>query len=148
MGDLNFRLIEGTFDHDEIVKSIENGELAKLLGKDQLTQVRREEKAFQELTEKLPSFAPTYKFVIGSNEYDKKRRPAWTDRILFRVNSYNYEDVELTLEAKNYMSHEDQIYKCSDHLPVTQEFSISVFGSSLALTKQVDAYGPVIHFHG
>ena len=39
-----------------------------------------------------------------------RRRPAWTDRILFRVNSYNYEDdnVELSLEAKNYQSHKAQ----------------------------------------
>ena len=31
-------------------------------------------------------FSPTYKYVIGSNEYDKnkKRIPSWTDRILFK----------------------------------------------------------------
>ena len=69
---MNFRLAEGTFDHDQIVQNVENGELAKLLGKDQLTQVRREEAAFHELTEKLPNFPPTYKFVIGSDQYDKK----------------------------------------------------------------------------
>lgn len=149
MGDLNFRLAQDTFDHDQIVESVKNGEFGRLLGKDQLTLVRREEQAFHELSEKLPNFAPTYKFVIGTEDYDKKRRPAWTDRILFRVNSYNYEDdnVELSLEAKNYQSHSDEIYRCSDHIPVSQEFVISVFSKELSKQKQVDAYGPVIRFH-
>jgi len=149
MGDLNFRLAEDSFDHEKIVESVKNGEFGRLLGKDQLNLVRREEQAFHELSEKLPNFAPTYKFVIGTEEYDKKRRPAWTDRILFRVNSYNYEDdnVELSLEANNYKSHEDETYRCSDHIPVSQEFVISVFSKELSKKKQVDAYGPVIRFH-
>ena len=72
MGDLNFRLAEGSFTHEQIVKGVERHEYAKLLAKDQLTQVRREEKAFHELTEKLPTFAPTYKFVLGTTTYSKK----------------------------------------------------------------------------
>ena len=42
-----------------------------------------------------------------------RRRPAWTDRILSRVNTYNYEheNVQLSLEAKNYRSHPDEIYR-------------------------------------
>ena len=30
---------------------------------------------------------------FDSDDYDTKRRPAWTDRILYRVNTYNLEDV-------------------------------------------------------
>ena len=63
------------------------------------------------------------------------------------MNTYNYEDVELSLECKNYKSHPDPIYRCSDHLPVSQEFQIGVFGKELAIKKQIDAYGPVIKFH-
>ena len=68
-----------------------------------------------------------------------RRRPAWTDRILYRVNTYNYEDdnVKLSLEASNYRSHDDDIYRKSDHLPVTEEFEISIFGKALAQKKQV-----------
>ena len=68
-----------------------------------------------------------------------RRRPAWTDRILYRVNTYNYEDdnVKLSLEASNYKSHDDDIYRKSDHLPVTEEFEISIFGKALAQKKQV-----------
>ena len=113
MGDLNFRLAEDSYQHEEIVKAIEAGEYSKLLAKDQLAMARREEEAFSELSEKLPTFAPTYKFVVGSDKYDPKRRPAWTDRILYRVNTYNYEDanVELALEPKEYKSHSDDMYR-------------------------------------
>ena len=72
MGDLNFRLAQDSFDHEQIVESVKNDEFGRLLGKDQLNLVRREEQAFHELSEKLPNFAPTYKFVIGTEEYDKK----------------------------------------------------------------------------
>ena len=57
-----------------------------------------------------------------------RRRPAWTDRILYRVNSYNYEDanIELSLDAFNYQCHNDEMYRNSDHFPVSQEFKISI----------------------
>jgi len=149
MGDLNFRIEENSFNVDEIVESVEKGEFSKLLAKDQLLRVQKEDKAFQELSEKLPTFPPTYKFKIGTVEYDKKRRPAWTDRILYRVNSYNYEDanIELSLDAFNYQCHNDEMYRNSDHFPVSQEFKISIFGKELGKQKRVDAYGPPIRFH-
>ena len=87
MGDLNFRLAEDTFGHEQIVESVKNGEFGRLLGKDQLTLVRREEQAFHELSEKLPNFAPTYKFVIGTEEYDKKYVDKFNDT-KFTVNTY------------------------------------------------------------
>ena len=93
MGDLNFRLVEDTFDHEEIVKEVGNKNLEILLSKDQLKQVQEEERAFHELSEEAITFSPTYKHVIGSDEYDTKRRPAWTDRILYRANNHNLEDL-------------------------------------------------------
>lgn len=33
-----------------------------------------------------PAFKPTYKYAIGTEQYDAKRVPAWTDRILWRCN--------------------------------------------------------------
>ena len=71
MGDLNFRL-EENIQFNEIVEAVEKGEFSKLLAKDQLLRVQKEDKAFQELSEKLPTFPPTYKFKIGTVEYDKK----------------------------------------------------------------------------
>ena len=78
-----------------------------------------------------------------------RRRPAWTDRILYRVNTYNYSDanVELSIEPSNYKSHDSPMYRCSDHLPVSQEFSIAAFGKELGARKEVDAYNPMVRFH-
>jgi hypothetical protein len=33
-----------------------------------------------------PAFPPTYKFITGSQQYDNRRMPSWTDRILCRCN--------------------------------------------------------------
>ena len=93
IGDLNFRLIEDTFSLEEIVKEAATGNLEILLESDQLKQVRCDGRAFHELSEANITFSPTFKHVIGSDEYDTKRRPAWTDRILYRVNAYNLEDL-------------------------------------------------------
>ena len=93
IGDLNFRLMEDTFSHEEIVHEVEKGNLMILFDKDQLKQVRNDDQAFHELSEAPVTFSPTFKYVIDSDSYDIKRRPAWTDRILYRVNSYNLEDL-------------------------------------------------------
>ena len=93
MGDLNFRLQQETLSHDEIVKEIKNKNLKALLKIDQLKSVQHKNSAFHELSESEIDFPPTFKHVIGSDDYDTKRRPAWTDRILYRVNTYNLEDI-------------------------------------------------------
>ena len=93
MGDLNFRIQEETFSHDEIVEAIKVNKLTPLKDKDQLNHVKNENTAFHELSESSIEFPPTFKHVIGSDDYDIKRRPAWTDRILFRVNTHNLEDL-------------------------------------------------------
>ena len=72
MGDLNFRLEEGTFDWEQIVAQVRKGQLRKLIEVDQLSKARQSELAFYELTDTEPTFAPTYKFVIGSSDYDQK----------------------------------------------------------------------------
>jgi inositol-1,4,5-trisphosphate 5-phosphatase len=62
------------------------------LAVDQLTAVRSSGEAFSELDEQRPTFPPTFKYKVGSRDVlDGKRRPAWTDRILYRVNTTNYE---------------------------------------------------------
>ena len=43
-----------------------------LLARDQLTQVRRQGRAFHELSESLPTFNPTYKVIAGTPNYDPK----------------------------------------------------------------------------
>ncbi|KAL1450515.1 hypothetical protein WDU94_002868, partial [Cyamophila willieti] len=53
-----------------------------------------------------------------------RRRCAWTDRILYKVNENNYEDVKLSLEQLKYTSLQD--YGTSDHKPVLSEFKIKI----------------------
>ncbi|XP_055532471.1 phosphatidylinositol 4,5-bisphosphate 5-phosphatase A-like isoform X1 [Wyeomyia smithii] len=122
-GDLNFRLTgEATTSAEDIRAMVKHDELKKLIEKDQLLLVRREGRAFQKLNERLPQFPPTFKFEHGTNDYDMKRRPAWTDRILYAVKENNYRNVKLTVEQTSYKSHPS--YNISDHKPVTSEFTI------------------------
>lgn len=95
MGDLNFRLEIDTEDisNEGIVSRISKWdtvlinvitynhfprkELSQLLSLDQLNTARANGDAFSELDEEEPKFAPTYKFRLGTSEYDLKRAPAW-----------------------------------------------------------------------
>ncbi|OTF76385.1 hypothetical protein BLA29_014447, partial [Euroglyphus maynei] len=57
-----------------------------LLSYDQIRMaIEKGDNPLKDYEESSISFAPTFKFVIDScDEYDRKRRPAWTDRILWR----------------------------------------------------------------
>ena len=67
-----------------------------------MTIARKDGVAFSELNENLPTFPPTFKYKMGTtSEFDSKRLPAWTDRILFKANSANYENFNLRLESLN-----------------------------------------------
>ncbi|KAK9718145.1 SKICH domain [Popillia japonica] len=81
--------------------------------------------AFTELQEGDITFPPTFKFEVESSFYDCKRRPAWTDRILYKVNPNNYDNIKLKIQQNSYKSHPE--YSLSDHKPVTSDFSIKVF---------------------
>lgn len=53
-----------------------------------------------------------------------RRRPAWCDRILFKVSHENKTDIKLDAKQTSYRSHPN--YSISDHKPVTSEFTIKV----------------------
>ncbi|XP_055532481.1 phosphatidylinositol 4,5-bisphosphate 5-phosphatase A-like isoform X6 [Wyeomyia smithii] len=138
-GDLNFRLTgEATTSAEDIRAMVKHDELKKLIEKDQLLLVRREGRAFQKLNERLPQFPPTFKFEHGTNDYDMKRRPAWTDRILYAVKENNYRNVKLTVEQTSYKSHPS--YNISDHKPVTSEFTIKVYEDT---TERTIVFKPI-----
>jgi inositol-1,4,5-trisphosphate 5-phosphatase len=94
--------------------------------------------AFSELTELPLTFPPTYKFGAGVDNYDTKRRPAWTDRILYQVNANVYDNVTLKIEGLSYKSH--MHYRASDHRPVTAGFKINVFRPTVE--KLVEFHDP------
>ncbi|KAF9438302.1 hypothetical protein BGZ76_008780 [Entomortierella beljakovae] len=70
----------------EIVHLIKQGNLRQLFSHDQLSAQRKTMNVFRGFHEAPLSFPPTYKFRMGSNEYNiSKRVPAWTDRVLWFV---------------------------------------------------------------
>uniref|UniRef100_A0AAZ3R7N9 Uncharacterized protein n=1 Tax=Oncorhynchus tshawytscha TaxID=74940 RepID=A0AAZ3R7N9_ONCTS len=63
-------------------------DLQPLWERDQLLTMKKKEPFLQEFEEGPLKFKPTYKFNRNSDTYDtsgKKRKPAWTDRILWRI---------------------------------------------------------------
>ncbi|OAA41660.1 Inositol polyphosphate-related phosphatase [Metarhizium rileyi] len=117
-GDLNYRI--DTMSRDTVVKAVQQQQLAKLLDRDQLLVARRRNAAFRlRAFEELPiTFAPTYKYDVGTDTYDtseKRRSPAWCDRVLFRGQG--------RVRQLDYRRHE---VRASDHRPVTGSFRLWV----------------------
>ncbi|KAF3770980.1 hypothetical protein M406DRAFT_34469 [Cryphonectria parasitica EP155] len=117
-GDLNYRI--DTMSRDTVVMAVKQGNLAKLLDRDQLLVARRRKPDFKlRFFEEMPiTFAPTYKYDVGTDNYDsseKKRSPAWCDRLLFRGNG--------RIRQVDYRRHEVRV---SDHRPVTGKFELTV----------------------
>ena len=117
-GDLNYRI--DTMGRDTVVKAVKSSNLSKLLERDQLLVSRRRNPLFRARAFKeCPiTFAPTYKYDVGSNNYDtseKRRAPAWCDRILYRGPG--------KIKQIDYCRHELWL---SDHRPVSGVFKIRV----------------------
>ncbi|GAB0097552.1 inositol polyphosphate 5-phosphatase K [Sergentomyia squamirostris] len=124
-GDLNFRLTgEATSSPEDIRAEVKKDNLNELIQKDQLLLVMTQKRAFGDFIERLPAFPPTFKFEPGTQEYDMKRRPAWCDRILYRVSDRKYNNVKLLAKQNSYKSH--PAFSISDHKPVSSEFNIKV----------------------
>uniref|UniRef100_A0AAV2J0P3 Inositol polyphosphate-related phosphatase domain-containing protein n=1 Tax=Knipowitschia caucasica TaxID=637954 RepID=A0AAV2J0P3_KNICA len=155
-GDLNFRIQ----DHGmHFVRSCIDSQKYNLLwSNDQLTRMKTKVESLQEFEEGPLDFQPTYKFDLHSDTYDsrsyrtwfffngKKRKPAWTDRILWRLrpNPTPPEDpdpglkknsdvlkqiVEVTenplrITQELYTSHME--YSLSDHKPVVGCFRLEL----------------------
>ncbi len=115
-GDLNYRI--DTMGRDTVVNAIKAKNLGKLLERDQLLASKRKNPWFKlRAFHELPiTFAPTYKYDVGTDNYDtseKKRAPAWCDRVLYRGRD--------RIKQLDYRRHEVRV---SDHRPVTGSFHI------------------------
>ncbi|XP_067862428.1 phosphatidylinositol 4,5-bisphosphate 5-phosphatase A [Heptranchias perlo] len=140
-GDLNFRIEQ--YDIRFVKSAIEKNKLGLLWEKDQLNIAKVIEPALNGFQEGPLNFRPTYKYDVGTNTFDtssKKRKPAWTDRILWRVKISDCYDLSKNStvlartkspDGKNshiqvfqrvYRSHME--YLISDHKPVTAIFSL------------------------
>jgi hypothetical protein len=85
-GDLNYRINSDSYE--DVVQKVKDNKLAELREVDQLLQEKKAGNVFAEFEEAKLKFPPTYKFKVGTNDYDYKtskiRIPSWCDRILYR----------------------------------------------------------------
>ncbi|KAH9425493.1 hypothetical protein DERP_006101, partial [Dermatophagoides pteronyssinus] len=126
-GDLNYRIM--TSDTDYVKKLLTLKEFDKLLAIDQLRNQMKERNCFQGFQEGKINHMPSYKYNTGTNEWDsseKRRPPAWCDRILWRG-----EMIQQTI----YRSHPE--LKDSDHKPVSALFQSQVLLIDHTLKRKV-----------
>ncbi|KTG44748.1 hypothetical protein cypCar_00022817 [Cyprinus carpio] len=135
-GDLNFRIED--LDMQVVKAAIDSNKLATLWEKDQLNMAKDSEAVLEGFHEGPLKFPPTYKFDVGTDTYDtsgKKRKPAWTDRILWRLrpmaqvsnsmskrSSFSGLTSGTCVSQHFYRSHME--YTISDHKPVSSIFTL------------------------
>ncbi|PQM35930.1 hypothetical protein Pyn_09702 [Prunus yedoensis var. nudiflora] len=118
-GDLNYRL---NMEDEDVRKLIALKRWDELISNDQLNKELRSGHVFEGWKEGVINFPPTYKYEINSDRYfgenvkegEKKRSPAWCDRILWLgkgIRQLSYERAEI---------------KLSDHRPVSSVFMVEV----------------------
>ncbi|XP_010558235.1 PREDICTED: type I inositol polyphosphate 5-phosphatase 10 [Tarenaya hassleriana] len=119
LGDLNYRI---ALSYYETRNLLEKNAWDALLDKDQLKIEREAGRVFKGWQEGKIYFAPTYKYSYNSDSYagetnkekNKRRTPAWCDRILWRGNG---------IQQLSYSRGESRF---SDHRPVTASFLVDV----------------------
>lgn len=117
-GDLNYRI--DSMPRDTVINAIKKNNLNVLLERDQLLVSRKRNPGFRlrVFNEAPITFAPTYKYDVGTDNYDsseKKRSPAWCDRLLYRGVG--------RLKQLDYRRHEVRV---SDHRPVSGTFMMRI----------------------
>ncbi|XP_031376760.1 type IV inositol polyphosphate 5-phosphatase 11 isoform X2 [Punica granatum] len=130
LGDLNYRL--RGIDTHPARKLIHNDLQKELISKDQLLQEAERGEIFNGYCEGSLRFKPTYKYNVGSSDYDtsyKVRVPAWTDRILFKVD--DADKIHATLHSYESV---DNI-ESSDHKPVKAHLCLRVLPRLETLTS-------------
>ncbi|KAK4482609.1 hypothetical protein RD792_009773 [Penstemon davidsonii] len=142
-GDFNYRLFG--ISYDEARDFVSQRSFDWLRERDQLRAEMKAGKVFQGMREALIRFPPTYKFERGKpglGGYDsgeKKRIPAWCDRILYRDNRSNATE-ECSLECPVLAS--ILLYEArmdvteSDHKPVRCKFNVDIARIDRSVRRQ------------
>ncbi|XP_026137550.1 inositol polyphosphate 5-phosphatase K-like isoform X1 [Carassius auratus] len=149
-GDLNFRIE----DHGMLFvrECITSQRYNLLWPKDQLTMMKQKEASLQKFQEGPLDFQPTYKFDLHSDNYDtrvqktwfgfngKKRKPAWCDRILWRVkpkSSLSEDADEDDQNQEDPKKQPEEHHKDEFPLKLSQEFYTSKMEYSISDHKPV-----------
>ena len=128
-GDLNYRI---DMPIDAIRSGIKRADWPALLEHDQLKLARRHKSAFEGYEEGEIAFQPTYKFDKGTETYDtseKQRRPAYTDRVLWRTGAMHADTTDsdshqVEVHVDEYASAMD--IRLSDHKPVLARLRVTL----------------------
>ena len=149
-GDLNFRI---DMEYEEFSEFIKKGNSCdKLLEYDQFVKYQLASMSSKEnIQEDIIKFAPTYKYIINSDEFDytpketiqtstqkekenenlhksgKKRNPSWCDRIFYKKNSYVTKEGKKIITGLEYNNVMDKNFQSSDHRPVYEIFEVIIF---------------------
>ncbi|KAK1318888.1 Type I inositol 1,4,5-trisphosphate 5-phosphatase 12 [Acorus calamus] len=143
LGDFNYRL--HGISYDEARDFVSQRSFDWLREKDQLRAEMKAGNVFQGMREGHIKFPPTYKFVrhqAGLSGYDsseKRRIPAWCDRILYR-DSRSVSVAECSLECP-IVSSISEYSACmdvteSDHKPVRCIFSVDIARVEESIRRQ------------
>ncbi|CAK0861725.1 unnamed protein product, partial [Prorocentrum cordatum] len=108
-GDFNFRLSLAQKDLPVGAPRLDPEAVLALRAFDPSQQGATAEPVLSTFKEGAIDFAPTYKYKVGTDEFDEIRVPAWTDRIFFRGDC---------VEQLHYGSH-PALRHTADHRPVT-----------------------------
>lgn len=126
-GDFNYRI---GMDNERARQLIKKNDLGQLYENDQLNLQMVHGKCFPHYSEQTPTFLPTYKFNVGTDDYDtseKNRIPAWCDRILTKghnLRQLHYDSAPL---------------RFSDHRPVWGLFECTVSVIAQAKKDQISS---------
>ncbi|XP_052192687.1 type II inositol polyphosphate 5-phosphatase 15 isoform X2 [Diospyros lotus] len=149
LGDLNYRL-DGV-SYDEARDFVSQRSFDWLRERDQLRAEMKAGNVFQGMHEAIISFPPTYKFekhqagLAGYDSGEKKRVPAWCDRILYR-DSRSASVSSCSLDCP-VVSSITQYEACmdvtdSDHKPVRCMFNVEIARVDESIRRQ--EFGEII----
>ncbi|KAJ1959159.1 hypothetical protein IWQ62_004724 [Dispira parvispora] len=114
MGDLNYRI---PLEVNKVKSLLDAQQLKYLQDFDQLNVEKANHRAFAGFEENTIQFPPTYKYEIGTSQYDPKRAPAWCDRILW----WSPLSTDF-ITQRTYACHME--LTSSDHKPVSSLFDV------------------------
>ncbi|MCD9642419.1 hypothetical protein HAX54_029245 [Datura stramonium] len=151
-GDLNYRLFG--ISYDEVRDFVSQRCFEWLREKDQLRAEMKAGKVFQGMREAIIKFPPTYKFEKGKpglGGYDsgeKKRIPAWCDRVLYR-DSREAPSMECSLAcpvAASILQYDACMEVTdSDHKPVRCKFNVEVSRVDRSVRRQ--EFGKIFQYN-